>query len=95
MHSEKYGLTCNLSSTAAWPTGALLPQTGQLRLQHLQPVEDILDVWQLVVTATGLFGDTDAVCENDLIVAIFCVLHVLGVLHVRRGALMFELSASW
>lgn len=47
-----------------------------------------------MVTAACLFGDTDAVCENDLIVAILCVLHVLGVLHVHRWALVFELSAS-
>lgn len=32
--------------------------------------------------------------ENDLVVAIHRVLHVLGVLHVHRSALVFEISSS-
>lgn len=57
-------------------------------------MQDILDVWQLVVAAACLLGDSDAMSEHDLIVAILRVLHVLGVLHVHGGALVFDLSAS-
>ena len=80
-----------MSSTAACSTTALLPQTRQLRFQHLQPVQDILDVWQLVVATTCLLGDVDAVGENNLIVTIHRVLHVLG---VHWGALVFDVFAS-
>lgn len=86
--------TCSLSSTTAGSTGALLPQTRQLRLQHLQSVQDVFDVRQLVVTATGLFGDVDTVSENNLVVAIDRVLHVFGALHVHRGALVLDTAPS-
>lgn len=85
-------LTCNVSSTAAFSTTTLFSQSRQLRLQHLQPVQDILDVWQLAVTATCLLGDVDAVSENNLIITIHCMLHVLRVLHVH--VLVFGFCAT-
>lgn len=86
--------TCNLSSTADRPAAALVPQTGQLRLQHLQPVQDILDVRQLVVATARLLGDVDAVGEDNLIVPVHRMLHVLGVLHFQRRALVFEVAVA-
>lgn len=57
-------------------------------------MQDVFDVRQLVVTATRLLGDCDAMREHDLVVAILCVLYVLHILHAYRGILVFELSAS-
>lgn len=92
---RRFERTCNLSSAAASPTAALLPQTRQLQLQHLQPIQDGFNVQQLVLTAARLLRDSDAVCKHNLVVAVFSVLYVLHVLHSSQRCLVFDLRLSW
>ena len=86
--------TRDWSSAAGRPAAALLPQAGQLCLQHLQPVQDVLDVGQVVVAAAGLLGDVDAVREHNLVVAVHRLLQLLGALDVGRSPLVFALAAA-
>ena len=84
--------TCNLSSTAAGSTATLFSEAGQLRLQHLQPAQDVLHVVHGVVTAARLLGNVDAVGEHDLVLPVHRVLQVLCGLHVRLDWTSFGLD---
>lgn len=65
--------TCGLSAAAGGFCGALLSECRQLALQHLQTIQELLQVRQSLRTATRLLGDVDAVGEDDLITAVQCV----------------------
>jgi len=86
--------THHWSAAAGCPAVALLSQAGQLRLQHLQTVQDVLDVGQMVVTTARLLGDVDAMREHDLVVAVQRLLQLLGALDVRRRPLVLDLRAA-
>lgn len=84
--------TCDLCTAADPVPAALIPQDGDLSLEHLQPTHEVFQHGRLVRAAAGLPRYVDAMGKDDLVVPIHGVLRT-EMARGERRILGVELNA--